>query len=96
MEKTIKLWLSIILLPAGMLMAQQSSILRGVYLFGRDSVNTIQMRDSLHLNAFQTGTGYFPARDDTALKNPAGLKVLNQRLIPADNSSAQRMIYEKG
>jgi hypothetical protein len=54
------------------------------------------MRDSLHLNAFQTGTGYFPARDDTALKNPAGLKVLNQRLIPADNSSAQRMIYEKG
>jgi parallel beta-helix repeat protein len=94
MRKLITFILMALFIHSGAMRAQ-SSILRGVYLFGRDSVNTIQMRDSLHLNAFQTGTGDSPTvRNDSALKNPAGLKVLNQRGILVDNSSAQRMEYD--
>lgn len=72
----------------------QSNILRGVFLFGRDYVNFGQMRDSLHLNAIQHSQLDSTRRDDSTLKNSAGLKVYNQRSYLAAQSTAQRMVYQ--
>jgi hypothetical protein len=53
------LCIALFLFSVTILQAQQiDSLLRGVYLFSRDSVDYSQMRNSLNLNAIQQTTGW--------------------------------------
>ncbi|MBA4312149.1 MAG: hypothetical protein C0417_05925 [Chlorobiaceae bacterium] len=96
MKQMYKVFSLVIIMHTSIIFAQNSTILRGVYLFGRGDVNFGQMKDSLHLNSFQTTTGYAgnETQDNLALHNYAGLKVYNQRQYLATQSSAQRMVYQ--
>jgi len=67
---------------------------RGVYLFGRDSVDTEQMSDTLGLNLIQYSSGYYPSHDPPILNNPGGLRVVNQRKLLSTHSKSQRMEFE--
>jgi len=67
--------LCLCLIEFGTLNAQNSTALRGVYLFGGTDVNLSQMHDSLHLNTVQATTGWIPAQDSTLLNNSNNIKV---------------------
>jgi hypothetical protein len=96
--KTIGTFLVVIMmwLPTPSSAQQSDTLWRGVYLFGQDHVNFHTLKDSLHMNVFQTSTGYGGSaeQESLALHNSAGLKVIHQRKLIAEKSAAQRMVYE--
>lgn len=74
--------------------AQQSNLVRGVYLFGMNSVNFQTLKDSLHLNTVQTSTGWDSSVDTIQLNNTALIKIYNQRALLSELTKAQQMIFE--
>ncbi len=80
---------------SGYLLAQQPlASWRGVYLFDRDSINSLQMRDTLGLNLIQFRSGDYTPSRDSVLKNGAGLRVINQRIPLNSYSSTQHMEFQ--
>jgi hypothetical protein len=80
------------LLLAPAVVSAQSSFTRGVFLSNRDSVNLIQMHDTLGLNTAQRQSGR--AWDNMIMDNTNGIKIYNQRPYLADRSMAQQMVFE--
>jgi hypothetical protein len=83
--------------------AQFDSLWRGAFLFGAHNVNTDQMEDSLHLNAFQTSTGYSSSEDSLFFSSIQDMRVINQRKKLGDwatdpndpgRASGQQMVYQ--
>jgi hypothetical protein len=81
---------------------QLDSLWRGVYLFGNQRVNYRQMRDSLHLNAFQIALGYDTSAENASVFSTSQtMRVINLRMKFADpasfpdaRASAQQMEYQ--
>ncbi len=94
MKRIVPSILLLVVLQVTVSLGQNSSILRGVYLFGRSWVNLQQMHDTLGLNTIQTATGYDNAWDNIVLNNTVGIKLYNLRPLLSGLSAAQRMEYE--
>ncbi|HCV43262.1 MAG TPA: hypothetical protein DGH68_07235 [Bacteroidetes bacterium] len=88
--------LAVMWLPTSSTAQHTDTLWRGVYLFGQDHVNFDTLKHALHMNVFQTSTGYGGSaeQESLALHNSAGLKVIHQRKLISEKSAAQRMVYQ--